>query len=404
VVSTRTIVIAGAGIGGLTAALALADRGFRVHLLDQAERLQETGAGIQLSANATRILIALGLRERLQRAIVAPAGLRVRKARTGREIVRLPFGAMFEADYGAPYWVVHRGDLQAALLELVRDHPDIVLDLGARVEEFAVHPHGVTVGLTRRGAPSDAFGLALVGADGLWSKVRARLGDPSAPRAAGRTAWRAVVPADRVAPEFRNPEVNLWLGPDSHLVHYPVRGGAEINIVAIAEDQWSATGWSTQGDLAEVQSRFPPGRWAEPARDLLAAPAQWLKWALFDRPPLRSWGHGPVTLLGDAAHPMLPQLAQGAAMAIEDAALLAVVLARSPADPAAALRAYERERQPRTVRVQKAACANSRTYHRRGFSAMLRNLAMVVLGGELLVHRYRWIYAWRAPSAGLPDR
>jgi salicylate hydroxylase len=397
VVSTRTIVIAGAGIGGLTAALAVANRGFRVHLLDQAERLQETGAGIQLSANATRVLIALGLRERLQRLVVAPEGIRVRRARTGREIVRLPLGADYETDYGAPYWVVHRGDLQAALLDLVRDHPDIVLDLGARVEEFAVYPHGVTVGLTRRGAPSDAFGLALIGADGLWSKVRARLGDASAPRSAGRTAWRAVVPADRVAPEFRRPEVNLWLGRNSHLVHYPVRNGAMINVVAIAEDVWTASGWTTPSDRAEVQARFPPGTWAQPARDLLATPEQWLKWALFDRPPLRKWGQGPVTLLGDAAHPMLPQLAQGAAMAIEDAAVLAEALAKSPVDATAAMRAYERQRQPRTSRVQKAAYANARTYHRRGLSAMLRNLAMIVLGGELLVHRYRWIYEWRAP-------
>lgn len=394
--STRTILIAGAGIGGMTAALAIANRGFRVHLLDQAERLQETGAGIQLSANATRVLIDLGLRERLQRVTVAPEGLRVRSARTGREIVRMPLGAAFETDYGAPYWVIHRGDLQAALLEFVSEHPDIVLDLGARVEEFAVHSHGVTAGLTRRGTPSDAFGLALIGADGLWSKMRARLGDGSAPRAAGRTAWRAVVPADRVAPEFRVPEVNLWLGREAHLVHYPVRGGDLINIVAIAEDQWTGTGWSTQSERSELTTRYSEREWAKPARDLLDVPEQWLKWALLDRPPLCRWGQGPVTLLGDAAHPMLPQLAQGAAMAIEDAAVLADVLAKSPTDPAAALRSYERQRQARTARVQKAARANGRTYHRSGLSAMLRNLAMVLLGGELLVHRYRWIYEWRA--------
>ena len=216
--SARTIVVAGAGLGGLTAALALAARGFRVALFDKAEALAETGAGIQLSPNATRVLTGLGLRDRLLPSVVAPEAVVIRTARNAA-IARLPLGATAETRYGAPYWIIHRGDLQAALLAAVRERDGIALTLGAAVEAVAAKPDGVTVQMLRGTCRADTAAAALVGADGLWSRVRALAGGADSARFARRTAWRALVPAAAVAPDARAHEVNLWLGPGSHLVH-----------------------------------------------------------------------------------------------------------------------------------------------------------------------------------------
>jgi salicylate hydroxylase len=393
-VTARTIVIAGAGIGGLTAALALANKGFRIILVDKADRLDETGAGIQLSPNAARVLIGLGLRERLMPAAVAPEAI-VIKTRRNRELARLPLGAAIAARYGAPYWIIHRGDLQAALLDAVRAHPDIALELSVEVDGFALNTDGITVQALRNLRAVDIQGAALVGADGVWSNLRARLAGPDSPRFAQRTAWRALVPADAVAPDLRGGDVHLWLGRRSHLVHYPVKAGAMINIVAIATDERPSPGWSTASAPDEVIARYSQS-WAKEACGLLALPTQWLKWPLYWRPPLRRWGEGPVTLLGDAAHPMLPFLAQGAAMAIEDAAVLANFAAATPDDMTAAMRRYEDARRERTAKVERTARLNGRIYHLAWPASALRNLAMRALGSERLLARYDWIYGWRA--------
>jgi salicylate hydroxylase len=392
VARSRTIVVAGAGIGGLTAALALAGKGFRVVVLDQAERLEETGAGIQLSPNATRVLDRLGLTARLTEAAVAPDAVLVR-THTGRGIVRIPLGSTARQRYGAPYWVVHRVDLQAALLGAVRANPDIALRLGARAEDFAVHSKGITVQLRTARGPADEHGIGLIGADGLWSTLRARLGDTQPPRFARRTAWRTMLPAQLLVPEFRQPVVALWLGPDAHLVIYPVRGGEAANLVAIVRDEWHEQGWNAPGRSSELLAHY--AAWPPLVRNLLALPERWQKWALFDRAPLWRWGNGPVTLLGDAAHPMLPFLAQGAAMAIEDACVLADCLAAGPDAPESALRRYERQRRRRTARAQRAARLNGRIYHLAGPAAFLRNRALRARGGESLLARYDWLYGWR---------
>ena len=395
--SGRTIVVAGAGIGGLTAALALARQGFRVEVLDQAARLEETGAGIQLSPNATRILLELGLRDRLGLAAVAPDAIMVRNARD-RVISRMALDAS-ERRYGAPYWVVHRGDLQGALHGAVMVHRDIALTLGAPVDGYAADAGGVTVRATRNGRSEEVRGDALVGADGLWSTLRVLAGETEAPTFAGRSAWRALVPADAVAPDVRAPVVNLRLGEDAHLVHYPVRGGAMINLVAIAADARPSTGWSTVATADEVLARFPASVWAASARDLLALPAQWLKWPLYERRPLRpregESARAAVTLIGDAAHPMLPYLAQGAAMAIEDAAVLAHALAATPDELAGAMRRYETVRRPRIARVRDAVRRNDAVYHLGGAAAALRDGAMGLMGGRLLHSRFDWLYEWR---------
>jgi len=393
----RHVIVAGAGIAGLTAALTLARAGMRVTVFEQTSRLEEAGAGLQLSPNASRVLIALGLRERLAPVTVVPQAIRVMAGGPAREIARIPLGDEMERRYGAPYWSIHRGDLQSVLADAVHDQLDIKLELGARLEEFAAHINGVTV-LGRRGTQVlDERGIALIGADGIWSTVATRLRRPQ-PTFRHRTAWRALVPTDAVPAEFRQPLVYLWLGHEAHLVHYPVKAGTLINIVGIIHDEWNEEGWSAAGDREEILRHFSRWAWSDQARALISVPDRWLKWALYDRrDPFRSTKL-PVTLIGDAAHPMLPFLAQGAAMAIEDAAVIADMLDKYLDDPSDALRAYEGARWHRTGRAQQLSRRQGRIYGLTGPEALARNLAMRAMGGEKLRARYDWLYSWRPPD------
>ena len=398
--SERHVIVAGAGIAGLTAAIGLARGGLRVTVLEQANRLEEAGAGIQLGPNATRVLIALGLGERLRPHVMAPLAIRVMAGGSGREIVRIPLGPAVERRYGAPYWMIHRGDLQAALASAAAAEQDVKLKPGLRVEDYAGHVKGITVLARGLSHTVDERGIALIGADGIWSTVASRLPRPRKARFAHRTAWRALVPAERVPAEFREPLVHLWLGLDAHLVHYPVKGGRLINIVGIVHDEFSKSGWSAAGNRDEILRRFARWSWSETARALIALPEQWLKWALYHRRHPFAGGSGPVTLIGDAAHPMLPYLAQGAGMAIEDAAVLAHFLAHFRDDPADALRGYEGARRHRTDRAQAMSRRQGRIYGLSGPEALVRNFGMRAVGGEKLLARQDWLYSWQPPSQG----
>jgi 2-polyprenyl-6-methoxyphenol hydroxylase-like FAD-dependent oxidoreductase len=396
----RTIIVAGAGIGGLTAALALAARGFRVIVLEKAERLEEAGAGLQLSPNASRILVELGLQPRLAARAVTPEAINIVSARAGGEIARLPLGEAASLRAGAPYWVVHRADLQAALQAQVNDSPDIDLRLGCQFEDVASHAKGLTVIQRRGNARQPELAVALIGADGIWSAVRNHLFPQVQPQFSGLIAWRGTLDATTLPREYTAPRVQLWMGPNAHLVAYPISGARQINVVAIVPGTWNRPGWSSPGDANELKSAFASQRWPATARMLVGAVDEWRRWALFTLPDLGEWSSGAVTLLGDAAHAMLPFAAQGAGMAIEDAAVLAGCLSQSTgdniADIPAALKRYGRLRRGRVQRVQRAARQQGRIYHLTGPLALARDLAIKAMGPQRMLARQDWIYDWRA--------
>ncbi len=422
--ASAPIIVVGAGIGGLTAALALARKGFHVEIYEWEAELSEVGAGIQLSPNASRVLLKLGLGEKLKPYVVAPSEVRIRSA-GGETIARIPLGDLAAQRYGAPYWVIHRADLQSILVEAVRASPNINLELNVQVDTFE-NVNGSVKVKGYRNFPdylweeenaryaSDNFsvpdnweptkptfetqGMALIGADGKSSLMELRISSTFKDdlEYSNRTAWRATVPRDAVPAEFREPLVNLWLGRDAHLVHYPIRNGAAINIVAITSDDRSGPGWTDrEATLDRVVAHYPRTEWSERAHATLAASDKWFRFTLFDRPPLKRWSRGAATLLGDSAHAMLPFLAQGAAMAIEDSAVLADCLHANPHAPEQAFRRYEILRKPRTARVQHAARRNGRIYHLGGLASAARNYVLRKMSGERLLARFDWLYDWR---------
>jgi salicylate hydroxylase len=399
VATSRTIVVAGAGIGGLTASLALAAQGFRVVVLEKAERLEEAGAGLQLSPNASRILVDLGLQPRLAARAVTPDAISIMSARAGGEIARLPLGEAASFRAGAPYWVVHRADLQAALADHVNDNPDIDLRLGCQFEDVTAHAKGLTVvqrrGLTRH----QELATALVGADGIWSAVRHHLFPEVQPRFSGLIAWRGTLDATQLPREHTSPRVQLWMGPNAHLVAYPISGARQINVVAVLPGTWNRPGWSAPGEIGEIKAAFAASNWPGRARMMIGAVDDWRKWALFTVPEGSQWTDGAIALLGDAAHAMLPFAAQGAGMAIEDAAVLANCLGEAAGESTAAipaaLKRYARLRRGRVMRIQRTARRNGSVYHLKGAAALARDLFIRSIGPRQMLARQDWIYDWR---------
>ncbi|GLS23816.1 salicylate hydroxylase [Labrys miyagiensis] len=383
-----TIAIAGAGIGGLTAALALHRRGFEVAVYERAAELEAAGAGIQLTPNALHVLFGLGLRRALEKTMVRLDAVVIRQAATGKLIQRLPLD-ICERRWGAPYGVIHRADLQAVLLDAVRQQ-GIPLALGHEVGGVAQDKTGVRISFAS-GQPAVEARL-LIGADGLWSFVRNSLGPNEPPRFAGKRAWRAVLPLRRVPDFFHGKATGLWLGERTHFVHYPVFAGEALNLVAITHDRDDSSGWSKPQPPQALLSHFQG--WDARVHALLAGIADWRTWPLYEGRPGASMAHGRIALLGDAAHPMLPFLAQGGGAAIEDAAELAGQLA-TPGDDSARLEAWSALRLPRVRRIQTEAHANGERYHWRWPLSTARDLGLSALGGRRMLERYDWLYGWK---------
>jgi salicylate hydroxylase len=365
------VLVAGGGIGGITAALCLADRGFRVAVFEQSAEFGEVGAGIQLSPNCTRVLHHLGLEDALRARAFLPEGTRFRNWRTGKVITESVLGDRLLEQYGMPYYHIHRGDLLRVLVDAAQRNPGITLHADARVEQMTQDGRGVS--FTAGGSVHE--GDLAVGADGIHSVIRSALWGEELPRFTGNVAWRALVPVERLPEGLVPPMATVWWGPHKHFVHYYVRGGALLNCVCVVEKKgWEVESWTERGDYQELKSDF--AGWHEDVQLLIdnADRDSLFKWALYDRAPMSRWGQGRVTLLGDACHPTLPFMAQGAAMAIEDAAVLAGVLATEHEIPAGLAR-YEDLRRARTAGIQNGSRRNATVFHLTGVRAWLRNRA-----------------------------
>src|SRR5947209_13328738 len=347
--------------------------------MEKTERLEEAGAGLQVSPNASRILVDLGLKPRLEARAVTPESINIMSARAGGEIARLPLGEAAAFRAGAPYWVIHRADLQSALQAAVNDHPDIDLRLGCQFEDVTKHAKGLTVVQRHGNGRQSELAVALIGADGVWSSVRNHLFPEVQPQFSGLIAWRGTLAATALPREYTSPRVQLWMGPNAHLVAYPISGGRQINVVAIVAGTWNRPGWSAPGEANEIKQAFASARWPATARMLASAVDEWKRWALFTVPEDGEWHEGQIALLGDAAHAMLPFAAQGAGMAIEDAAVLAKCLAGATDSAAAipaALQRYARLRRSRVARMQRTAWQNGKIYHLGGAAALARDLVI----------------------------
>ena len=365
------ILVAGGGIGGVTTALCLARQGHEVSVFEQARAFEETGAGIQLSPNCTRVLHDLGLEQALRASAFLPLGTQFRHWRTGRIIAASTLGDKAVRRYGFPYYHIHRADLLRVLVEAAQALPNIRLHTGSAVRGFTQDDAGVSLSV----ADQVRTGQVLVGADGIHSVVRAGLWGDDKPRFTGNVAWRALVPSNRLPKGMIQPTATAWWGPGKHFVHYYVRRGELINCVCVVEKSgWEVESWTEPGDRNELKADF--AGWHDDIQRLIDSidERSLFKWALHDRAPMSRWGNGRVTLLGDACHPTLPFMAQGAAMAIEDAAVLAGCLAQDHDVPVVLAR-YEGLRRERATRVQNGSRRNARVFHLSGIKASLRDWA-----------------------------
>ncbi|MBI2718780.1 MAG: FAD-dependent monooxygenase [Rhizobiales bacterium] len=382
------VLIAGGGIAGLAASLGLARKGLAAQVFEQSKEFSEVGAGLQMSPNAVRALQWLGAWEAIEPNCVTPSEIHVRDGRTAALLQRLRLGKPFEQSFGAPYRVAHRADLLAGLVAAARSSPLPQLNTGASV----VATHGAAIELSdgRR-----ELGMAVIAADGIGSTLRQQAWPSTAPEFRGHAIYRALIPLAAVPPAIANDCVTLWLYPGGHVVHYAVSAWRQFNIVAAIDSPWTADAWSEPGDPAELKAAFADA--ALSLAELIAAPPNWLRWAGADLAPRANWTRGPLALAGDAAHATLPYLAQGAAMALEDACILAASLGRDT-DVAGALAHYEHERRPRTARIQLASRRLAGLYHARGVTALARNAALKLAPADHLLRRYGWIYDWRPPE------
>ena len=380
------VLIAGGGIGGITAALCFARHGFEVQVFEQAPEFDEVGAGIQLTPNASRVLHELGLEESLNEIAFIPKAVEMRHWKSGKMLSCNRLGAQIVADYGFPYYHVHRADLMELLVEAARSQPNVALHTNARVETIEVSDGGISL----EAAGNAYHGELLVGADGIHSTVRAHLFGAEAPTFTGNVAWRGLVPAARLPRGLVHPVAGVWWGPHKHFVHYYVRGSDLVNCVCVVEKEgWEVESWNERGDHAELKADFSD--WHETIQVLIdnMNPNECFKWALFDRPPMPVWGEGQVTLLGDSCHPTLPFMAQGAAMAIEDGAVLSRCVADGD-DARASLRRYESLRRNRTARIQAGSRRNAKVFHMSGVKAWARNLAVGRAQGQMMDWQYRY--------------
>lgn len=387
-----SVIIVGGGIGGLAAALALSRLGIQITVLEQSPEIGEIGAGMQLAPNAFAALDALGVGENARSRAVYSDRLVMMDAIDGVEVAAFPVDDKFRQRFGNPYAVIHRADIHTSILEAVRQSSLIRFFTSTRVSELTENADQVTV--------TDAQGNrhtadAVIGCDGVKSVIREKLiGDQ--PRVSGHVVYRAVVPAEDMPEDLRWNAPAIWVGPDCHLVHYPLRGGKQFNLVVTFHSREPETWGVREGSRDEVLTYFT--EICDRPRRLLDRPTSWKRWSTADRDPVESWTRGRSTLLGDAAHPMLQYLAQGACMALEDAVTLGEAVEHCEFDLAAAFKLYENSRITRTARVVLSAREMGRIYHAQGVERLVRNSLWKGRKPEQFYDALDWLYGWTAAS------
>jgi 2-polyprenyl-6-methoxyphenol hydroxylase-like FAD-dependent oxidoreductase len=395
----QQVLIVGGGIGGLTAALALARQGIPAQVIEQAAEFKEIGAGIQLGPNVFRMFERLKLIEPISALAVFPENLVMLDSISGEEVTRIPLGDAFRKKFHHPYALIHRADLHNVLLDACRASNLIKLDAAQKIVEVEEIDGGVKA---KTAIGKDYRGAALVGADGLWSTIRQLVVGDGKPKPAGHITYRAVLPTSEIPEQYRWRNMGLWAGEKVHFVLYPLRTGELYNLVAVFHSNRYEEGWDSYGDPAELHERF--ALTCAPVRALLAKIESWRMWVLCDRPPIKDWSKGRITLLGDAAHPMLQYLAQGACMAVEDAVCLADRAVAADGDYATAFRAYQQMRYLRTGRVQIMARVYGEFYHAGGVAKELRNLMLGSRTPDDAMAGMEWLYGEQKELRGRSRR
>lgn len=382
------VLVAGAGIGGLAAAIALARRGIPVHVFEAEAEFGEVGAGLQIGPHGGRVIASWGLADQFRLISIRPDYIAIKDGLTGKRLNTMPLGGEIERRHGAPYQTVERRRLHTMLLSAARDYPEITITPSAKITRLDAESSPVKVE-TIDGNIYE--GRAVICADGARSRLRASLfgGEPGP---SGKVAWRATAVPSALPNLADRTAVNLWMAPDTHLVLYMCGPEGPLNVVAVVDE--SALGANVpEADVPELLRRF--SHWAPEVRDILRHFSGWIKWALWGRPPLDKWSKGGATVLGDAAHPILPFLASGAVLALEDAETFAIEMARTPDDPVAALQRYEARRLPRANRVVAASARMGQIYHMDGAMRFARNATLLALPESYLLARHDWLYGFR---------
>jgi salicylate hydroxylase len=394
------VLIAGGGLGGLTAALALLRSGCDVDVYEQAAELREVGAGLQLSANATRVLYALGVGEALKAHSCEAQGKEIRLWNSGETWKLFDLGRVSVERYGYPYFTVYRPDLLQVLADAVRALKPDAIHLGCRCTGLSQDASGVALHIEGGKA---AAGDVLIGADGVHSRMRQALFGPDLPEFTGIIAWRGIVPMEKLPAHMARMVGTNWIGPGGHVVHYPLRAGRLMNFVgALERSDWQVESWSARGTQEELATDFRG--WHGDVHAIIRGIPVPYKWALMVRAPMARWTVGRVTLLGDACHSMVPFLAQGAAMAIEDGYVLARALTEGDGRVPECLLSYEATRRERTRRVVEGSAANIQRFHNPALAdpAKARDYVEREWAGERVAERYEWLFRYDATTAGIP--